>query len=306
MEKVISTIPFSITPDAEDYLRSYLNEIPLQAQPILLSVKFQRDHEKPHRWVYKGPSFIFSGFDPREKPKWEYVESELFGRRIAIESTALNQLAGRVLSIRRVDAAYGLMKDTHYVLVASSDSEEADSDQAIKNVKRILSVAALTVLGGFAGVGVIWIIIGELVNFRVIKNGDRMLASALPLLAIGWVLGAIASFFFFRFIFQTRGRTKFTQEQIETKYIGLDANLNWWIFLGIPTPLTIALVMFFEHFARTVGEKTAVVFVAIMIVFIPAMYFCDRIKHRIVIWLGLLGWALTIAGGYWYFKTYGA
>jgi hypothetical protein len=43
----------------------------------------------------------------------------------------------------------------------------------------------------------------------------------------------------------------------------------------------------------------------LMVVFAASMYFCDRIPRRIVIRLGLLGWALTIIGGYCFFEIHG-
>ena len=155
--------------------------------------------------------------------------------------------------------------------------------------------------------GIIWIVGAIIVQVLRVPD-NKFLPLMVPLFMAGWIIGAIVSFFFFRFVFKTGGRTKFTQEQTERKYLGyggLEADLSWWIFIGIPTPLIIALTLALEQFARTISQKTAVVFVAIMVVGVPVMYFCDRIPRRAVMRLGLLGWILTIVGGYWYFKTHG-
>jgi hypothetical protein len=304
-------IPFSITSDAEDYLRNRLNQMPPEVQPFLMITMSQSDGLNPPRWSYEGQSFIVGYFNSTEKPKTDYTESELFGRRVAIESSALKQLAGHTLSLRRVNARYGLMKNTRYVLVADSVPESPVSafgaDDSNERAKGYFSIAALTILGGFTGMGIIWLMICIIVPLLKIPE-SKFLPLIFPSFIAGWIIAAIVSFFFFRFVYKTKRRTKFVREQTERKYLGyggLDADLSWWIFGGIPTPLIIALVLFLERFARTVGQKTAVVFLAIMIVGVPVMYFSDRIPRRIVIQLGLLGWALTIIGLYWYFKTYG-
>jgi len=86
-------------------------------------------------------------------PKIEFTESELFGRRVAIESDALKQLSGRTLNLRRVDARYGLMKNTRYVLVADSAPESPistfEADDSNESTKRSFSIVTLTILGGF-------------------------------------------------------------------------------------------------------------------------------------------------------------
>src|SRR5580658_2969314 len=108
-ESNLASIPFSIAPDAEDYLRNRLNEMPSEAHPVLMMTMSQTDGLNPPRWCYEGQSFIIAHFDTSEKPDVEYTESELFGRRVAIESSALKQLSGRSLGLRRVASNRGLM-----------------------------------------------------------------------------------------------------------------------------------------------------------------------------------------------------
>ena len=201
---MLSSIPFSITPDAEDYLRNRLGETPREAQPMLIMTTSQSDGLNPARWSYEGQSFIIDYFDTTEKQKTEYTESELFGRRVAIESSALKQLAGHTLSLRRVDARYGLMKNTRYVLVVDSAPELPASifeeSGSSEKTKSNFSVAALTILGGFTGIGVIWIMAAIAVNtFRI--PDSKFLPLTFPLFVFGWIAGAIISFFFFRSCF---------------------------------------------------------------------------------------------------------
>jgi hypothetical protein len=305
--------PFSVTPDAEDYLRSRLNVMPPEADPVIVMATKLGDAldscgEKIRSW-YEGENFDVCYFDPAEQPQTEQIE--LLGRSTSITPEALKHLTGHTLALRRVKSAYGLFSAPHYVLVADSAPESSVSTLGKKDsydkTQRNLSIVALTVLGGFSGMGVVWIASATIANILKIPD-DKFLPLTLPLFVAGWIIGAAASFFFFQYVYKAKGKTKFAQEQMERKYVGyggLGAEMNWWIFVGIPTPLIITLTLVLEQFARTIGQKTAVVFVAIMIVGVPVMYFSDRIPRRTVIRLGLLGWILTIIGGYWYFKTHG-
>jgi len=120
---MLSSIPFSITPDAEDYLRNRLKKAPPEVQPVLMMATSQNDGLNPPRWSYEGQSFIIGYLNVIEKPKIEYTESEIFGRRVAIELNASKQLAGRTLNLRRVYSRYGLMTNTRFVLIADSAPE---------------------------------------------------------------------------------------------------------------------------------------------------------------------------------------
>jgi len=203
------------------------------------------------------------------------------------------------------------MKNTRYVLVANSVPESPvsafETEDSNEGTKRSFSIAVLTILGGFTGMGVIWIVAAIVVNpFKISDN--KFLSLAFPLFVAGWIIGAFVSFFFFRKVFKANGRTKFVQEQTERKYLGyggLSEQLSWWIFVGIPIPLIAMLVFALEPLAHTDGQKAGVAVGVLMVVFAASMYFCDRIPRRIIIRLGLLGWALTVIGGYWFFKIHG-
>ena len=296
-----------MTPDAEDYIRSRLDAMPPDAEPVIVrETKLGEPLDgsgKKIRWWYEGENFLISYFAPGEQPQTEQVE--LLGRCVSVTPEALRQLAGQTLTLRRVNPTYGLVSVPRYVLVADSapDISLETEDRAKSN----FSIAALTVLGGFSGMGIIWIMICILVPLLKIPE-NKFEPLIIPAFITGWIVSAIVSFFFFRSVFKAKGRTKFVQEQMEGKYVGyggLSSQLNWWLFIGIPTPLIIALVLVLEQFARTVGQKTAAVFAAIVMVGVPVMYVSDRIPRRIIIRLGVWGWALTIIGGCWYFKTHG-
>lgn len=302
--------PFSVTRDAEDYLRSRLEVLPRGAEPVIIMAPRLGDAldglGKKIRYWYEGENFDVCGFDPAEQPQREQIE--FLGRSISITPEALKHLTGRTLTLRRVETAYGLMADQRYVLVADSASQAAEAlIEDSGRMKDNLSIAALTILGGFSGMGVIWIATCLIVSVLKIPD-SKFLPWVFPSFILGWIVSAVVSFLFFRSVFKAKGQTRFAREQTEERYVGyggLEARLDWWIFLGIPTPLVIALTLVLEQLARTIGQKTIVAFLAIIAVGVPAMYFCDRIPHKIVIRLGLLGWALTLLGGYWYFKTYG-
>jgi hypothetical protein len=306
-----ASIPFSITPDAEDYLRNQLNGMPPHVHPVLMMTTDQTDGLNPPQWHYEGQSFIIAYSDTNEKPEVESTELELLGRPVAIELSALKQLSGRTLSLRRVAPSLGLMGTKRYVLVADSvpdlPGSYHETSVSPEQKKRLFSIATLTILGGFAGMGVTWI--GSCIIFSMFKLPlDRFLPLSLPVFVIGWIAGAIISFIFFRSVFKTDGRTKFRQEQTQRKYLGyggLEAQLDWWVFLGIPVPLTGILVLSIEPFAHTVGGKTAFAIGPMMVILGASLYFCDRIPRRLVFRFGILGWLLTFALGFWYFKTHG-
>jgi hypothetical protein len=136
-------IPFSLTPEAGEFLRNLLQKMPQGSRPVLMMTQLQTDAAKPHHWVYKGESFVLGYFNTDEGPKMECVTSELFGHRVSISTDALKHLSGRILCLRRVDARYGLLKNTQYVLVADS----APQDNLEEKIGRGFTVGALTVLG---------------------------------------------------------------------------------------------------------------------------------------------------------------
>src|ERR1700744_1703940 len=97
-------LSFSITPDAESYLRHQLNQFfsDSDSHPVLIMTEYRSDGQKLPRWEYNGVSFILDELDPNEKADAEYSEHKLLGRSVAIQLAALNALSGHALSLKYV------------------------------------------------------------------------------------------------------------------------------------------------------------------------------------------------------------
>lgn len=275
----------------------------------------QNDGLKRPRWSYEGESFVVRYVHPHEKSKMESEEFQLLGRPFAIESNALKRLSGGILTLRKVDSRIGLFNMPRYVLVAGPagplPGREADVAPGGPNerITNYVSVAGLTILGGFTGIGAAWIIYSITVTLLRIPV-DRLFGSRLvwPILAIGWILGAIISFFYFASVFKGGGPSGSSRSQKQSAYRvqgDLRKHLDWWIFLGVPAPLMAVAVLIIRQLAHTTNQEAYGAVVAVMVILGGTMYFCDRMLRRLVIWLGSCGWVLTLAIGFWYFKTYG-
>jgi hypothetical protein len=304
------SVPFSITPDAADFLRDRMNQFPAGIQSVLMRVTSQNDGLNPPRWTYNGESFIIGYFDSGEKPKEEYLQSELFGHRVSIEPDALKHLSGRTLCLRRVNAGYGLMRDARYVLVAdSAPGPSADgfgANDIGEKVKRGFAIGAFTVLGGFTGMGVVWVIGAIAAALLRIENEFFQIISYV--FVVGWILGALVSFFFFRPVFKTDGRTKFSQERKLGKYAGrggLAPRMDMYAFLGVPASLIAISLVTLSRFMNMNAYNGFGAVIMVVVILGVSMYFCDKMRHRLVFWFGLLGWVITFAIGYLFFRIHG-
>ena len=275
-------------------------------KPVLMLTTSQSDGLKPPRWFYEGESFVIGHFAAEQRPKMDCTESELFGRHISITAEALKHLSGGTLALRGVDAQYGLMKNTHYVLVADSTPESPThvfgAGDISEKIKRGFPIGALTILGGFTGMGVFWIVYGLIAAALRIPD-DKFFGSKVifPIFVTGWIVGAIASFFFFRSVYKTSGQTRFAQEPRQE----LQWDMDWWIFLGIPASLTAILLMTLLPFAHSDSQKVYGSIVVLMIVLGGSMYFCDKMPRRLIMRLGIFGWVITFILGYFFFKIHG-
>lgn len=308
-----SSIPFSIEPDAEDYLQSHFHGMSPRMVPVIKATTSQSDGLKPPRWSYEGESFVVDRFKSNGSDHKEFPQFHLFGRAVAIEPDALKHLTGRVLRLRRVDARIGLINIPGYVLVAGSADDppvkDFGSERLGERIKKYISVSGLTILGGFTGMGVAWIIYGIISAVLRIPM-EKLFESKLvwPIFATGWILGAIVSFFFFASVFKSGGRSGCSQTQRQRKYRvrrDVRANLDWWIFIGVPASLMAVAILIIKRFAHTDGQEAYGAVAALMIVFGGTLYFCDRMPRRLVFWLGLCGWLLALVVGCWHFRTYG-
>jgi hypothetical protein len=307
---MVDSAPFSITLDAEDYLKSRMAEMPPGMHPMLMMATNQNDGQNPPRWSYSGESFIIGYFDPNERPEMDCTELKLAGHKIAIETSALKHLSNRVLNLRRVDAGIGLLKNTHYVLVAGDTAASSlafAAEGSSEKIKSYLSITFFTILGGFTGMGLTWIVFAA--SSGAFNNPNSKIWQIINyLFAAGWVLGAMIGFLFFKSIFKTQGRSQFHREQLQRKYVGragLGAEVDMYVWLGIPVSLTILVLLVLSRFMSLDAYNGFGVVIAIMIVFGLSFYFSDKIRHRRLFWLGLLGWMAALGMGYCFFKIHG-
>ena len=307
--------PFSISPDAADYVLDRITTLPPGVQPvIIMETKLGEPLDaqgKKIRWCYEGENFIVGYFDPAEKPTTEQIG--LLGRTISITPEALRTLSGRTLALRRVDAPYGFVKDTRNVLIATSPSERVipltDDDNSREKEKEFISRVAFSVLGGFGGMGVVWIAVA--IGARVLRvRDDRFLNFVFPILIVGGVIGAITSFTIFRKIFEMDERRIFAYGPAGGQFTVADDFgffVSWGTFLGIPAPFVVLSLFLFQPLSHVVGQSIAPYFILgiCMAILAICMILAERIRRRIIVRLGVLGWLLTIAFGYWFFKFHG-
>ena len=117
-------LPFSITPEAAEFLRELMSKMPPEAEPSLFTVEKLGDsidsRGEKTRWWYEGENFLIGCYEPSEKPRM-MQSFDLLGRRVSIEPETLQRLTGRTLSLRPVAVRYGwFCKQERYVLVAAS------------------------------------------------------------------------------------------------------------------------------------------------------------------------------------------
>lgn len=282
--------------------------MPPHAKLVLKRSMFQSDGLKRPRWYYKGESFVIGQFNSNKRDQTD-VEFHLFGRDVVVELDALKPLSGRVLGLRRVDSHIGLFNIPRYVLVAGFAETPARQDMGSERITNYLSIAALTILGGFTGMGVAWIVYGIIgAVFKIPVDRLFVLKLVWPVFIAGWILGAIVSFFFFKSVFKTDGRSGYSRDQKQSNYrVRSDArgNLDWWLFLGVPAPLVALAIIAVGGLALAGEQKAYGSLIVSMVILGGTMYFCDRIPRRLVSWLGIFGWLLALIVAYWYFRIHG-
>ncbi|HEY1787360.1 MAG TPA: hypothetical protein VGJ73_04360 [Verrucomicrobiae bacterium] len=206
-----------------------------------------------------------------------------------------------------MDSRIGIFNTPGYVLVAESADAQPEKDSA--PVTNYLSIAGLTVLGSFTGMGVTWIvyaIIAAVWKFPA----DRLFESSLvwPLLITGWILGAVIGFFYSRPVFKSDGRSGYSRNQNQRNYmVRLDArvNLEWSMFLGMPAPLIALVIFILGRLPLTLEQKAYGSLAVSMVILGATMYLCDRIPRRLLFWLGPFGWLLALIMTYWFFSVDG-
>ena len=108
-------LPFSISPEAADYMRSVMRH-PLAGEELAL-ITVHRQAEMVggrEQFCFDGEHFMICFYDVGQMPRAEHIE--LLGHRVSIVHSTLESLRGRTLAVRRVADSSGEFRD---VLVAA-------------------------------------------------------------------------------------------------------------------------------------------------------------------------------------------
>jgi len=298
-----------MTPDAVDFMRNHFVGLPPHVKPVVRRLMFQSDGLKRPRWFYEGESFVIGQINRNERDESGYAEYQLLGRSVAVEPDALKHLSGRILGLRKVDSHTGLFNLPRYILVAGAAESAPGQGTGNERITNYLSIAGLAVLGGFTGMGIAWIVYGIICAVLGFSQ-ERLFTSWLvwPVFITGWISGAIVSFFFFGSVFKSDGTSGYSRDQTRRNYgVRRDfrAHLDWWIFLGVPTPITALAVFALGRLALSNEQKAYTSVVALMVILGGTMYFCDKIPRRLLFWLGTFGWLLALGIGFSFLKLRG-
>jgi len=108
-------LPFAMTPEAADYIRSRLRSPAAREELALITATRQAEIiDGQERVWFDGEHFMVCIYDIGRRPNAQHVE--LFGHQVSIVPSTLESLRGRTLSIRRVPGCSGESRD---VLVAA-------------------------------------------------------------------------------------------------------------------------------------------------------------------------------------------
>ena len=109
-------LPFSVSPEAADYMRSVMRAPRAGEELALITVLRQAEMVggQEQAW-FDGEHFMLSIYDVGRRPHAEHIE--LFGHRVSIVPSTLESLRGRTLTVQRVPGSSGELRD---VLVAAS------------------------------------------------------------------------------------------------------------------------------------------------------------------------------------------
>lgn len=113
-----AALPFSMTPEAAEYVRAHLSR-PRLGQELGLVTCLRKSEmiEGEEHIVFDGEHFMFGVYDVGQRPDAEYVD--LFGHLVSIVPSTLESLRGRTLTVRRIAKHCGGSKQLEVdVLVA--------------------------------------------------------------------------------------------------------------------------------------------------------------------------------------------
>jgi hypothetical protein len=111
-------LPFEMTPEAADYVRSRLRSPNAGEELALVTVLRQGEVvDGEERIGFEGEHFMICTYDIGQRPQAEHIE--LFGHKVSIVPSTLETLRGRTLTVRRVVERRGTLRKTERdVLVA--------------------------------------------------------------------------------------------------------------------------------------------------------------------------------------------
>ena len=108
-------LPFAMTPEAADYVRSRLRPPAAGEELALITVLRQAEMvDGQERVWFDGEHFMVCTYDIGRRPNAQHIE--LFGHQVSIVPSTLESLRGRTLTIRRAVDCSGESRD---VLVAA-------------------------------------------------------------------------------------------------------------------------------------------------------------------------------------------
>ena len=111
-------LPFTIAPDAADYLRDRLGNPPQGQEPALITVLAQGEGSgDATRWWFEGEHFMVGYYNIGQRREAQHLE--VLDHQVSIVPETLQRLSGRTLTLRRVVERRGWFRRvTRDVLVA--------------------------------------------------------------------------------------------------------------------------------------------------------------------------------------------
>jgi len=82
--------------------------------------------------------------------------------------------------------------------------------------------------------------------------------------------------------------------------------VRWIIFWGAPMLPIISLVLIYDSLAHAIGEHVApyVCLGIAAVITVACMVSYEHFPQRLIIPVGIIGWALTISLGFWYLNIH--
>jgi len=102
-------VPFAMTPEAADYIRSQLRPPRVGEELALITVLRQaKIVDGQERVWFDGEHFMVCTYNIGQRPHAQHIE--LFGHQVSIAPSTLESLRGRTLAVRRVVERRGLFR----------------------------------------------------------------------------------------------------------------------------------------------------------------------------------------------------